>query len=41
MEEMFAYGMAAAAGSLQYPGTEICSREDLERLIPEVKIVQL
>ena len=41
MEEMFAYGMAAAAGSLQYPGTEICSKEDLERLIPEVKIVTL
>ena len=38
MEEMFVYGVAAASGSLQYLGTRICEKEDLERLIPKVKI---
>lgn len=38
MEEMFAYGVAAATGSLQYSGTRICGYEDLEKLLPRVNI---
>lgn len=40
MEEMFAYGVAAASGSLQYPGTKICTKEDLDSLLPMVKITE-
>jgi len=41
MREMFAYGVAAAAGSLQYPGTRICTLEDLEQLVQRVRISEL
>ncbi len=40
-ERMLAYGIAAASGSLQYSGTEMCSKEDLEQLIPRVVIMEL
>ncbi len=37
-EEMLRYAMAAAAGSLQYAGTKICTLEDLNHLMPKVEI---
>lgn len=39
--DMLKYAMAAAAGSLQYPGTQICTLDDLERLKEMVKIQKL
>lgn len=37
-EEVLAYGMAAAGGSLERSGTLLCQKEDLERLLPLVEI---
>ena len=37
-EEILAYGMAAAGGSLERSGTLLCLKEDLGRLLPQVKI---
>ena len=37
-EEVLAYGMAAAGGSLERSGTLLCLKEDLERLLPQVKV---
>ncbi len=41
VEKMFAYGVAAASGSLQYTGTKICTLEDLEELFPKVKVCEI
>ena len=40
-EEVLAYGMAAAGGSLERSGTLLCLREDLERLLPQVKVQEV
>lgn len=37
-EEILACGIAAAGGSLEHSGTKLCEKEDLERLLPQVKI---
>lgn len=37
-EDILTYGMAAAAGSLERRGTQLCQKEDLERLIPAVSV---
>ncbi len=38
MKELFAYGVAAASGSLRHPGTKLCTKEELEELFPQVCI---
>ena len=38
MREMFACGVAAASGSLRHPGTKLCTKEELEELLPQVVI---
>ena len=38
MKDMFAYGVAAASGSLSHPGTKLCTKEELEELLPQVVI---
>ncbi len=40
-EEALAYGMAAAGGSLGHQGTKLCLKEDLERLLPLVRIHEI
>lgn len=37
MEDALRYGVAAGSATLLSPGTELCSRADVERLAPEVK----
>ncbi len=41
METAFRYGVAAGSAALLMPGTELCRREDVERLIDDVKIQQI
>ena len=36
-EDAFAYGVAAGAAAVMSPGTELCRREDVERLYQEIK----
>lgn len=40
-EEALACGMAAAGGSLGHQGTKLCLKEDLERLLPLVRIHEI
>lgn len=37
-EEIFRYGMACAAASLIHPGTELCEKNDVEEMLPLVRI---
>ena len=37
-EEAFAWGLAAGAATALTPGTELCHREDVERLVREVSV---
>ncbi|WP_299820967.1 1-phosphofructokinase family hexose kinase [uncultured Jannaschia sp.] len=37
VEDAFAYGMAAGAAAVLSPGTELCRREDVERLYAEMQ----
>ena len=41
MIEASALGMAAAAATLLTPGTELCHPQDVERLRPEIEILDL
>ena len=34
----FRYGVAAGSAALLLPGTELCLREDVERLVGDVKV---
>jgi 6-phosphofructokinase 2 len=38
IEDAFRYGMAAGSAALLMPGTELCRREDAERLAGDVKV---
>ncbi len=38
METAFRYGVAAGSAALLAPGTELCRRDDVERLVNEVKL---
>jgi 6-phosphofructokinase 2 len=38
VEDAFRYGLAAGSAALLMPGTELCRREDTERLVAEVKV---
>ena len=38
LEEAFRYGMAAGSAALLTPGTELCKKEDVERLYGEVQL---
>jgi 6-phosphofructokinase 2 len=38
IETAFRYGMAAGSAALLMPGTELCRREDVERLVNDVKL---
>ncbi|MDR3421238.1 MAG: 1-phosphofructokinase family hexose kinase [Xanthobacteraceae bacterium] len=38
IEDAFRYGIAAGSAALLLPGTELCRREDAERLVGEVKV---
>jgi 6-phosphofructokinase 2 len=38
IEDAFRYGMAAGSAALLMPGTELCRREDTERLASGVKV---
>ena len=40
-EDSFAYGMAAGAAAVMSPGTELCRREDVERLYDEMKRISV
>lgn len=40
-EEIFRYGMACAAASLIRPGTELCKKKDIEKMLPLVRITCL
>ena len=41
VEHAFRYGMAAGSAALLMPGTEMCRREDVERLVGDVKVQAL
>jgi 6-phosphofructokinase 2 len=41
METAFRYGVAAGSAALLLPGTELCQREDVERLVGEVKMQRI
>jgi 6-phosphofructokinase 2 len=38
IEDAFRYGIAAGSAALLVPGTELCRREDVERLVDEVEV---
>ena len=38
MPDMLRWGMAAAAGSIEHPGTGLCTQADFDRLLPQVQI---
>jgi len=38
IETAFRYGVAAGSAALLMPGTELCRREDVERLVNDVKL---
>jgi 6-phosphofructokinase 2 len=37
----FQIAVAAASAAVMSPGTELCSEEDVQRLLPQVKITEL
>jgi 6-phosphofructokinase 2 len=37
----FRYGVAAGSAALLLPGTELCLREDVERLVGDVKVQRI
>lgn len=37
-EAIFRHGVACASGSLKHPGTQLCSKEDMEELLPQIQI---
>lgn len=39
--DAFRHGIAAGSSALMYPGTELCRLEDVERLLPQVRIEEL
>lgn len=41
LEDALRYGVAAGAAALLTPGTELCRRDDVERLVPEIRISAL
>ena len=41
METAFRYGVAAGSAALLMPGTELCEREDVERLVADVKLERI
>jgi 6-phosphofructokinase 2 len=38
LDEAFRYGVAAGSAALLMPGTELCRREDIERLVKHVEL---
>lgn len=40
-EDALRYGVAAGSATLLSPGTELCSRAEVERFVPEVKLTSL
>ncbi len=40
-EDALRYGVAAGSATLLSPGTQLCSREDVERLAPDVRLTPL
>jgi 6-phosphofructokinase 2 len=38
LDEAFRYGVAAGSAALLVPGTELCKRDDIERLVEEVEL---
>ena len=41
LDEAFRYGVAAGSAALLMPGTELCQRDDIERLVKHVELVLL
>jgi 6-phosphofructokinase 2 len=41
MDTAFRYGVAAGSAALLLPGTELCLREDVERLVSDVKLQRI
>jgi len=41
IDEAFRMGVAAASAAVMSPGTELCHREDVQRLLPEVEISEV
>jgi 6-phosphofructokinase 2 len=41
LDDALRYGAAAGAAALLTPGTELCRREDVERLLPQAKLERL
>jgi 6-phosphofructokinase 2 len=41
MKDAFRYGVAAGSAALLTPGTELCAREDVERLYSEVRLIDV
>jgi 6-phosphofructokinase 2 len=40
MEEAVKYGIAAGTAAVMTPGTELCRKEDTERIFREIRILQ-
>ena len=41
IEEAFRTGVAAGSAAVMSPGTELCSEEDVKRLLPKVVIEEI
>lgn len=41
LEQALAHGAAAASAAVMTPGTQLCRREDFERLLGETRTIQL
>ena len=41
IEEAFRTGVAAGSAAVMSPGTELCSEEDVKRLLPTVEIEEI
>jgi 6-phosphofructokinase 2 len=41
LDDSLRYGVAAGTAALLWPGTELCHRADVERLLPEVAVEEL
>jgi 6-phosphofructokinase 2 len=41
LDQAFRIAVAAASAAVMSPGTELCREEDVQRLLPEVKISEL
>ena len=41
MEDAFRTGVAAGSAAVMSPGTELCREEDVQRLLPQVKISEV